>query len=451
MKFGDTAATYATELTEKTPWHRLISPVVLAAIWFTAVYLPVTIAIAARRQLWNDELFTYYIARLAPQRDIWNALMAGADQNPPLFYILTHYAMSSFANDLLAIRLPEIIGFWLMGVSLILLISKHAPAWYGLAAGLFTLVTGAYPYAYEARPYALVLGFAAFALLCWRNAVGRRAWAFSVGLGIGLALAVSMHYYSVVIFAPIVAGELFRSWQRRNLWTPVWLGVAIGCTPLLLYLPLIRSASSYGATFWAKATVGSLGAFIWFLMYPATLPLVAFAIYRAFTWLRNMPGARPKTAAGVYAPIAEVVAVCGYMALPVLAIVLGRAVTGAYTHRYAIAAVVGTAVTCAWLLSSAFGGRTRPALYLCSLLTVFFLARDGRSAPSTAAAHDRRSHIEFLNSQRPADTPIAIADPHLFSNSLTRRLLNSAGVCFISPTQSSRSNTSAQMLSIGRC
>ena len=56
MKFGDTAATYATELTEETRWHRLISPVVLAAIWFTAVYLPVTIAIAANTVIGSSQV-----------------------------------------------------------------------------------------------------------------------------------------------------------------------------------------------------------------------------------------------------------------------------------------------------------------------------------------------------------------------------------------------------------
>jgi hypothetical protein len=35
---------------------------------------------------------------------------------------------------------------------------------------LFPLITNAYPYAYEARPYGLLLGFCGLSLLCWQSA-----------------------------------------------------------------------------------------------------------------------------------------------------------------------------------------------------------------------------------------------------------------------------------------
>ena len=83
--------------------------------WFSIVYLPVTVLLASRKHLWNDELFTYYIAQLAGFSQIWESLLTAADQNPPLFYWLTHVSMKAPVGSLLAIRLPEVLGFWLMG------------------------------------------------------------------------------------------------------------------------------------------------------------------------------------------------------------------------------------------------------------------------------------------------------------------------------------------------
>jgi hypothetical protein len=114
-------------------------------------------------------------------------------------------------------------------------------------------------------------------------------------------------------------------------------------------------------------------------------------------------------------PLEEVAAVLGYMALPVLAIVLGKAVTGAYTHRYALAAVIGVSVFGAWALSAVFGGRSRPALLIAALLScVFFVRASWEFREILRTAAQQATIIGFLQNQTDAGLRVAIADPHLF-------------------------------------
>src|SRR6266542_4145280 len=50
---------------------------------FAAAYLAETSVIAARKPLWNDELYTYHFTRVSSLADLWRALETGADQAPP--------------------------------------------------------------------------------------------------------------------------------------------------------------------------------------------------------------------------------------------------------------------------------------------------------------------------------------------------------------------------------
>ncbi|MBA3966994.1 MAG: glycosyltransferase family 39 protein, partial [Nitrospirales bacterium] len=149
---------------------------VLAA--FSLVYILTTCVIASKRMLWNDELFTLYISRLGDLTDIFAALGTGADQNPPSFYWLTHGVLKWLGETQLTVRLLEVIGVLLMSLCLFRFVSRRLPALYGFAAMIFPLITIAYEYAYEARPYGLVLGFSSLALLCWQEATenSKRIW-----------------------------------------------------------------------------------------------------------------------------------------------------------------------------------------------------------------------------------------------------------------------------------
>src|SRR5580704_9894593 len=138
---------------------------------FSALYFVVTCFCASQKLFWIDELYTLYLSRLPDMTSLWAALKQGVDFNPPLFYILTRLSESLFVEVLIAIRLPEIIGFWVFCLCLFRFVSTRTSVLAGAIAMLFPMVTTAWFYAYEARPHGIVLGFAGIALVCWQSAI----------------------------------------------------------------------------------------------------------------------------------------------------------------------------------------------------------------------------------------------------------------------------------------
>ena len=167
-----------------------------------------------------------------------------------------------------------------MGVCLFQFVTKRFPSVYGLPAMLFPFITNAYYYAYEARPYGILLGFGALSLLCWQRAAvetgKRRFWICA--LGASNALSVFNHYYGILLIVPLMIGELIRSMRSRKVDLPVW--AALGCffLPIIVCLPLIMAARTYSAHFWGKPGISSLVLFYDYLLRPALLPIVAILI-----------------------------------------------------------------------------------------------------------------------------------------------------------------------------
>src|SRR5947209_755808 len=89
--------------------ERLASYIETRAHWavlsITCVYSAITLLLAHRKPFWEDEFFTLYLSRLGPRAN-WSALMTGGDQQPPLFYWLTHGVMSVFGVHHISLRLP---------------------------------------------------------------------------------------------------------------------------------------------------------------------------------------------------------------------------------------------------------------------------------------------------------------------------------------------------------
>jgi hypothetical protein len=175
------------------------------------LYFVATSVLASRKPMWNDELFTYFIAQAPTISGIWSALLTGADQNPFPFYVLTRGSLALFGVREWSLRLPEMVGVWIAGVCLFHIVARRSSSMYGFVAMICLFVTGANVYSYEARPYGLALACGALAWLCWQlTAEGRsRPWSL-VGLWGSLSAAVCCHYYAVFVFVPLVVGEVVR-------------------------------------------------------------------------------------------------------------------------------------------------------------------------------------------------------------------------------------------------
>src|SRR2546423_1881700 len=92
---------------------------------FSIVFVGFTALRALAKPLWYDELFTYYMSRLPGIKSMWSAVKEGADLNPPLLYLATSAAQRVFGDGLIATRLPAILGFLTMLLSLSVFVGRR--------------------------------------------------------------------------------------------------------------------------------------------------------------------------------------------------------------------------------------------------------------------------------------------------------------------------------------
>ena len=384
---------------------------------FSIFYLVGTCFLASRKPMWNDELFTFYISRLHSISDIWSALLTGGEVIPPFFHIITRMSLSLFGVNELAIRLPEILGFWIMSLCLFRFVSKRSSALYGFAAMLFPLATKAYDYAYEARPYGMVLGFAGVCLLCWQSAAEEhhRKY-FLIGLIVSLAAAVSSHYYAVLLVFPFALGEMARSLFRRRVDPYVWLALATAMVPLLLFLPLIQRAKTLSAQFAGQPLSREILDVYYTLLTPALIPLAAMLVLPAIyvTKRRGNYGSRNQDSPST-APCYEIAASLGFIAIPIIGAVLAMLVTGAFTFRYVLPSVIGFSVLFALAAYRLLDGRPIMGASLVFLLCVGFMVGEIRHLQKICdASSEQAKTYDFLRSNNENQLPIVASDLHTF-------------------------------------
>ena len=395
--------------------------------WFvgavTLLYLCVTCILAESKLLWNDELFTVYIAGLPTVGDILTILATGIEQLPPTFHLLTRLLIRSFGEHHLTVRLPAIVGVGAMAICLYRIVSHRTSPAYGLIAMILPLATQppveqAYSYAYEARPYGLLLAFSAASLLCWQAAAEERRRPVSLaGLTATLAAGLASHYYAVVLFVPLAMGEVARSLGRRRLDPAIWLAFGLATIPLWTFLPLIRAGRQLAATFWARPQWGALIGFYQNVLSPAVVPLVVILIVLSiYAIARPFPRDGRAPSAATVPPIHELVAALGYLAIPGIEIVMAKLVTGAFTDRYALPALIGFALVIPWGAYHLFDRHVTLGVAVAALLCGWFVVKVGIE-PARQLRQDRANQAgvyRLFRSGLPGDVPIVIASPHAF-------------------------------------
>lgn len=384
---------------------------------FTVLYAVFTYVLAKRKPLWNDELYTYYIARLPVMTDVWGALMSGGEQLTPFFYLLTRASTALFGLNDFALRLPEMIGFWVMCVCLFFFVARRASNFYALLAAIFPLVTYTYYYAFEARPYGLVLGFSALALLCWQSATMNRFRPLSIiCLALSLAGALSSHYYGIFAIFPLALGEAVRTTVRRRFDVPVWAAFCLAITPLVLHLPLIQQARTYSGGFWAKPQWLDVPNFYSSMFFPTVLPLILLlflsGVYQT-VWRDKMPD-ESHTTPKITPPIFEVAAALGFIIIPIVCVILGKFVTGGFTDRYAVTAIIGFSILISFIAAKLNNNNILISIVLVVCFVGCFRLLVLRETWSVERNSRAMTKIRLLQSKDVKQLPIVIADPHTF-------------------------------------
>ena len=251
---------------------------------------------------------------------------------------------------------------------------------------LFPMLTGAYYYAYEARPHGIVLGFCGLALVCWQKASedGGKRMAL-LGLSVALLGACLMHCFAVLLVTPFVCVEVFRAFRQRRMDWLLWVAlIAPLFIALAVYLPLLHSyhslmvVTSFGHV--AVAGWSQVGHFYDSLLGPSIIVVLAALVLFG---LSSYAGAAARVASIVSDDLLLGLA---FLLLPVWGVVLCKLVHGPYFHRYFFAAVAGVAIVLA-TGAACRGAGSRSGLALAMTLALGVLLSVSRV--SMARLHGR--------------------------------------------------------------
>jgi hypothetical protein len=329
--------------------------VVLLAM--ASVYMVLTCARAWHKPFWFDEINTLIIADQHSMGDIWRAETAGFELNPPVVYLLTKLTRHIGERQEFFARLPEIVGYLIMMGSLCLFIGRRLPLSFAVPAVSFALLSEAYEYSYEARAYGIELGCAGVALVAWQAAtdVGASKSRRRLGLGLlslALCIALLSHVYSVLLYIPICAGELGRTWSRKRIDFALWTALILSLAPLVLYPALLATSHKivWGTAVFAPTPRRFLGAYA-LLLRQALPPLGALLITLALFANRNRAGVR--RAAGelfLRIPLHELIAAAAFTMIPACGFAMARFLKTAYVSRHGMSGTLGLAILFAFVV-----------------------------------------------------------------------------------------------------
>jgi 4-amino-4-deoxy-L-arabinose transferase-like glycosyltransferase len=297
---------------------------------------------ALRRPFWMDEYLVLHTALAGSPTAVWN-LMKGAplSVDPPIYHFFVLFFVRIFGPTEFVTRLPSVLAYTLMSLLLYRFVRKYADVYTGLAVLALCFACGTFQYAYQARPYALVLAADTLALLCWSNIVDTqhtRKLALS-GLFLGVAVAVGSHWFGGLVLVPLVFGEVVRSWQTRKIDVGVWTALVAGGTTLVAYLPLLKGASEYGSLPWRGAYIWDIFNTFQLVMQPCLVPLTILMVILALA--RFMFGAPPPELKHPSIPSSVFICMVLLALTPFPGFLIGRFVSHSFYPRYVILCTIG--------------------------------------------------------------------------------------------------------------
>jgi len=398
------------------PWW-----VVFSGIYFLESHL------VAQRPFWYDELFTYYLSSMPISR-LWQALLAGVDQNPPTFYLVSAAARRLATTPEVGLRIPAIFGTWVMFLAMFLYVRKRASATYAWLALLFVSSTTVLFYATEARPYGLVLGCCAMAFFAWSEAAQpkRPGWSIPL-LGLSLVCAALSHAYAVLIWVPLGAGELWRAIRERRIDLPVCTTIVGALTVFAIYVPIQQAVHGLFKYTWSKPLWSRIPESYAYYFEPAWLLMLAMLFMGGAFYLLRPQGEPLESKVKAQhldapLPIHETVALTALALLPVFGTILGRLFTGIFTGRYTIETMIALGIMFAICCDRAMKSAAIPGLCLClapiawGIANIVYLVTLPVTAPVGPPSHESRYLAEFdlLPVIEQSDLPVVISSGDRF-------------------------------------
>ncbi len=377
---------------------------------FLLVFLICSIARDIRSKMWIDELFTLYVAKQANITEIIKAIKEGCDGSPPLYAIIVHSLFRVIRNEALAVRLPSTLGFCGMILCLFAFCRRRLPAAYSFIATLIPCYVCLY-YATEGRPYGVVLGAAAGALLCWQMAVEGRPRGLTITfLALCLSLMIAMHYYAVFFLVPLFLAEMARAYITRKLDFGILATMIPPVVVLALHYPLIQASKPFQEHFWSPGNLHMIESFydasvFTPLLYVSSFALIVLAIFHKAT-RQNTPDAS--------VPLHEWVAIGALALMPPVVIFIATYVTHAFVDRYILWTIIGIAFIAAALLRQVARGQAAVGVAVLGLLIALIARQDIGSFRNPPILRVGEATLHELESLPDGPESIVVIDDEAF-------------------------------------
>lgn len=323
---------------------------------------------AAGKALWYDDLLTLTVSSQGNLTAIVKALRRALDGQPPLFYLIEHFAAGITQNQEIALRLPSILAFPCTLVCVFLYAKKNSGEIIAFLCAVFLLTTSVFQeYAVEARPYSMVVACIAFALVCYQR-VPSSLW--TALLAISLALAQSLHYLAVLAMVPFGLAEAVHFWTTRRFRWRVWAALVAGALPLLLFWNLLAITKAYyGTHFWAHfpfSEIPNAYGQIFLANSEYGGAIAAFALAGVVgTALREWPPETPDLETNDD-HLAEAALLFAFVGLPFLGYIFSHVSHSGITPRYVLSTAIGLTIALGYMLS-----RAKPAATALFAIFVF--------------------------------------------------------------------------------
>jgi 4-amino-4-deoxy-L-arabinose transferase-like glycosyltransferase len=353
----------------------LLLSTVLSLIWSHA------------RLLWNDEFLSFYSDGVATFKQVLLVqLHHPISLDPPTYHLLSHLSMDLIGRNAIALRLPALAGFLLFQLCLFFFVRRLAGDRSAVIAMAVPILTASFRYSLEGRPYGLLLGLYALSLLCWQIAtdiptehdgISRSRLLPLSGLTLSIALAITSHYFGVLILIPVCLGELSRILIRKRLDFGILTALALGLASVGIILPFQRALMVYRQHYYIKGvnihdiSQGYRELFIRYTTWPIPLQKLTAAIMVVLALTLAIAGyqrfKRRPTSEHAYTWIA----LSTMALLPFFGYLFGRFVTHTMEVRYVIAALIAFAATFGIVLERKLRSNT---FYYATLAVIFIAA-----------------------------------------------------------------------------
>ena len=358
-----------------------------------------SLALAAARPFWFDEIITISIARTHTFSDFVRGFLVGYDQTPPLNTLLVRVLCSRFGWTEMVARLPSVIfataGLWILFRQ----IRRFTTGLFGLAAMSILLDTFLSRYACEARPYALLFFASALALSVWCSipySSSKASTRKSVLFGLAMLLTVLAHYYAVLVILPFAFDEL----RSRPLRKALSLRLACGITGLglglLVQLPLVHAASQRRLThFWASPSFHNLRASYGEILVWLGFALVCVILVLSWSGVEQSRSIEPQSR--------EERLGWFFLSIPIAGYVLAEVITHAFTPRYFVPVLAGLALGVGGYLYRHYRNTLQVPL-LILLVTIPLFAQASFSSIRNARTHvisGRTEVADFVDEMLP--------------------------------------------------